>query len=213
MPTNLYRHFDAGGRLLYVGISVNALARLAGHKSNSEWFSQIATVTVEHFSRRRDAEKAERRAIREEKPEHNRMRYKRKKPRKMKPPKQALQKASTIHQQPSRKADAKTYFCMGPHLPDPLWPPKPWFWRATAIAPDGMYHSEVRPERTYRPDQIDRAVRVVREGDPMFIHPDVDMPSDKIDTLHGWGVYIMPEGCGLSDNPAWASEPVTHDVL
>ncbi len=67
----LYRHFDEAGTLLYVGISLNALARLAQHRSVSPWFVKIANMTIERFETRREVEEAERKAIRDEKPLHN----------------------------------------------------------------------------------------------------------------------------------------------
>lgn len=71
MTCDLYRHFDAEGRLLYVGISASAVQRLAAHKIKAPWASQISKVTVHHFATRPDALYAERRAIREETPLHN----------------------------------------------------------------------------------------------------------------------------------------------
>ena len=44
---HLYRHYDANGELLYVGISLNALNRLAQHREVSAWFPDIAKVTIE----------------------------------------------------------------------------------------------------------------------------------------------------------------------
>lgn len=70
-PTALYRHFDAEGRLLYVGIARSITARLAQH-ADSPWDDQIATITVERFATRAEAEAAERAAIKTEKPTHNR---------------------------------------------------------------------------------------------------------------------------------------------
>ena len=35
----LYRHFDRLGELLYVGISISTMRRLAQHKTQSAWFS------------------------------------------------------------------------------------------------------------------------------------------------------------------------------
>lgn len=69
--TDLYRHFSADGELLYVGISLSAVVRLAGHRNTSHWFRQIASVTVEKFATRQEAERAERLAIEREKPRHN----------------------------------------------------------------------------------------------------------------------------------------------
>lgn len=75
MKTTLYRHFDAGGALLYVGISKCALGRLEGHRSEAGWYDQIATVTIEWHPDRATAEQAERTAIRDETPLHNRARH------------------------------------------------------------------------------------------------------------------------------------------
>lgn len=68
--TSLYRHFDKGGSLLYVGISLSAVERLNGH-ANSKWASEIARVEIERFPTRGDALNAERNAIRDERPIHN----------------------------------------------------------------------------------------------------------------------------------------------
>lgn len=70
-PTTLYRHFDAGGRLLYVGISKSAIERLHAHESGSRWVNSIARVSVERYATRQGAAQAERRAIETERPKHN----------------------------------------------------------------------------------------------------------------------------------------------
>jgi hypothetical protein len=36
--TELYRHYDAEGNLLYVGISLNSVVRLTQHRQASGWF-------------------------------------------------------------------------------------------------------------------------------------------------------------------------------
>ena len=69
--TYLYRHFDAEGKLLYVGISLQAINRLAQHRDNAHWFSNIRDVKIEVFESRQDALAAERKAILEENPSHN----------------------------------------------------------------------------------------------------------------------------------------------
>ena len=71
MTCTLYRHFDASGALLYVGIAKDALRRTAQHMAKSHWAHQMARVTFEHFDNRKSAEAAERRAILEENPMHN----------------------------------------------------------------------------------------------------------------------------------------------
>ena len=73
--TCLYRHFDAAGRLLYVGISLSAVARLSQHMDGSSWADEIKSMTIERFPTRQEAHEAERQAIRDENPAHNLMRY------------------------------------------------------------------------------------------------------------------------------------------
>jgi len=73
----LYRHFDAQGNLLYVGISRNAAARLRGHKIAS-WYDDISSITIEHFKTKSAAADAEWRAIQSEHPKFNKLRYPRK---------------------------------------------------------------------------------------------------------------------------------------
>jgi excinuclease UvrABC nuclease subunit len=67
----LYRHFDKDGQVLYVGISLSAIQRLAQHREVSFWFDDIAKITIERFQSRQDALKAERDAIQAENPKHN----------------------------------------------------------------------------------------------------------------------------------------------
>jgi hypothetical protein len=68
---HLYRHFDAGGALLYVGVSRQLKGRINGHRYNSVWFGDVEKTTIEKFSCRRDALAAEGAAIRNEKPKFN----------------------------------------------------------------------------------------------------------------------------------------------
>lgn len=74
MQTDLYRHFDASGRLLYVGVSLSAIGRLRQHRRESHWSSEVATVMIEKFPTRADALRAERNAIIRENPKHNTIR-------------------------------------------------------------------------------------------------------------------------------------------
>lgn len=67
----LYRHWDANGCLLYVGISINPFNRTQDHRHTSGWFYDVATITVEFFETTREAMKAELVAIRKERPKHN----------------------------------------------------------------------------------------------------------------------------------------------
>ena len=71
VPTALYRHFDAGGELLYVGISLSPAYRLSQHRDASHWFPRVATVTIEWLPSRDEALRAERAAIQSEHPQCN----------------------------------------------------------------------------------------------------------------------------------------------
>ena len=68
--TQLYRHFDSDGVLLYVGISCNVLRRTGEHEG-SFWFDNVRNITIESFENRHDAECSERDAINAEKPKYN----------------------------------------------------------------------------------------------------------------------------------------------
>lgn len=74
--TQLYRHFDEGGRLLYVGISLSVAARLASHNHLSQWSSLIRRIDVSVFPDRKSAEYAETLAIQTESPIYNIMKRK-----------------------------------------------------------------------------------------------------------------------------------------
>lgn len=67
----VYRHFDKEGTLLYVGVSLNAIARLRQHHDYSTWFRQINNVTLESFPSREEALEAEALFIKNEKPLYN----------------------------------------------------------------------------------------------------------------------------------------------
>lgn len=71
MTCALYRHFDADGALLYVGITNDPRRRLKQHKRTARWSEQIASVTVKWLADRDEAIAAERKAIAEERPLFN----------------------------------------------------------------------------------------------------------------------------------------------
>jgi CopG-like RHH_1 or ribbon-helix-helix domain, RHH_5 len=62
-PTQLYRYFDSDDRLLYIGVSISAVARLEAHKNSSHWFNQAGRMTWETLPDRYAALKAEKEAI------------------------------------------------------------------------------------------------------------------------------------------------------
>lgn len=71
--TALYRHYDAEGRLLYVGISLSASNRLEQHMAGSEWAASIETVKIKCYSTRQEALAAEKQAIKDERPIWNKI--------------------------------------------------------------------------------------------------------------------------------------------
>ena len=68
--TTLYRAFDSAGRLLYVGISHDALLRIGQHCGRT-WARHAASITFERFDSRAEAAAAELAAIRNEDPVFN----------------------------------------------------------------------------------------------------------------------------------------------
>jgi predicted DNA-binding transcriptional regulator AlpA len=68
---HLYRHYDADGTLLYIGISLNAISRLLAHKDYASWFAGIARIEITGYPDRATAALAERIAIGRENPKHN----------------------------------------------------------------------------------------------------------------------------------------------
>jgi len=69
--TALYRHYDAEGKLLYVGVSLSPAARTYQHSKSAHWFRDISRIDVEWHDDREKALDAERIAIKGERPEHN----------------------------------------------------------------------------------------------------------------------------------------------
>ncbi len=69
----LYRHFDKDGNLLYIGTSLSVMSRTSHHHKISPWFNKITSITIERFPGRYDAARAEKKAILEEYPIHNKM--------------------------------------------------------------------------------------------------------------------------------------------
>lgn len=72
--TALYRLFDAGDRLLYVGISVRPAVRWEEHALSRPWWHLVARKDVEWLASRSVAADAEREAIRVERPLFNSVR-------------------------------------------------------------------------------------------------------------------------------------------
>lgn len=72
LPTQLYRHYDTEGKLLYVGIAGDAVRRLEeGHRRESHWYRLIARVLIQDIPTRIEARNAEEMAIVVEQPLYN----------------------------------------------------------------------------------------------------------------------------------------------
>jgi hypothetical protein len=66
--TDLYRHYDDQGKLLYVGVSKSTLIRLGRHEANAHWYERISQIKIEKHPSREAALEAERKAIQTENP-------------------------------------------------------------------------------------------------------------------------------------------------
>lgn len=69
--TALYRHYDAEGELLYVGITVDPEKRFKVHARDSHWTDRAVSFTGEWFDSWQAAKIAETLAIRHERPLFN----------------------------------------------------------------------------------------------------------------------------------------------
>lgn len=68
---SLYRLYDKRGKLLYIGISLDAAARLSNHRLERGWWQQVASVRLEQHRTRDAVLAAEKAAIRAERPRYN----------------------------------------------------------------------------------------------------------------------------------------------
>lgn len=60
--------YDAEGQLVYVGTTGSLLRRFREHKYHQDWWTEVASVTLEHFESREECMAAELRIIEEERP-------------------------------------------------------------------------------------------------------------------------------------------------
>jgi len=67
----VYRLYDEGDRLLYVGVTSSLFTRLANHASLKLWWSEVAGITFERYPDRETADVAEKQAIADEQPVYN----------------------------------------------------------------------------------------------------------------------------------------------
>ncbi|PRX90675.1 GIY-YIG nuclease family protein [Allonocardiopsis opalescens] len=67
----LYRFYDDGGQLLYVGVTNDPPRRIGEHAKDKTWWTAVRGMTVDWYSDRPTVLAAERRAITVENPLHN----------------------------------------------------------------------------------------------------------------------------------------------
>jgi len=72
VKTALYKHKNAEGHIIYVGVAKNIGARSAQHLGNSEWQAEIASIDVEWYKNSLLAELMEIKLIKSLRPKHNR---------------------------------------------------------------------------------------------------------------------------------------------
>lgn len=70
-PTTLYRLYDAGGRLLYVGIASDWPRRMVQHRRSKDWWWKVASTKLEQYASRAEALRAEKAAIKKDRPTYN----------------------------------------------------------------------------------------------------------------------------------------------
>lgn len=62
----VYRAFDADGRLLYIGCTVDLAKRMSQHRKSAEWWEFVAELTTHSYPSRSTARAAEELAIHSE---------------------------------------------------------------------------------------------------------------------------------------------------
>lgn len=67
----LYRFYNGAGDLLYVGITNDPPRRFAKHRGEKSWWTEVASITIQHHPSRDALLDAERSAIQAERPLYN----------------------------------------------------------------------------------------------------------------------------------------------
>jgi len=71
LPCDLYRIYDIDGQLLYVGITIDRDRRMWQHSITQPWWDEVEHIFFDKYDTRREAAKAEEKAIRSERPTYN----------------------------------------------------------------------------------------------------------------------------------------------
>lgn len=70
-PHVLYRFFDAGGDLLYVGVTNDPGRRWSRHASDKPWWNEVDRIEIDRYPDRTSVLAAERKAVQDERPRYN----------------------------------------------------------------------------------------------------------------------------------------------
>jgi chromosome segregation ATPase len=72
MSEQLYRFYDGGGRLLYIGVSIFAIKRMREHAKDKPWWDEVRHIEIEQIDADRpEMLRIERHCIETEKPLYN----------------------------------------------------------------------------------------------------------------------------------------------
>ena len=71
-PAAVYRHINANGETIYIGCSINPMARFNMHRSQSPWAMDVRKIEIEWYDTQEKALAEEQRLIKAERPLHNR---------------------------------------------------------------------------------------------------------------------------------------------
>jgi excinuclease UvrABC nuclease subunit len=67
----VYRLFDSGDEVIYVGTSHDPTARIRSHYTRKPWAAEIARYELDWLPNRDEAEREERRLVKQTKPRYN----------------------------------------------------------------------------------------------------------------------------------------------
>lgn len=70
-PTSVYQYYDAGGRILYVGVTARNVRRAQEHAETKTWWLQTTGCAIEHFASRSAALEREEELIKRYAPPFN----------------------------------------------------------------------------------------------------------------------------------------------
>ena len=206
MKTSLYRYYDEGDTLLYVGVSHNPFLREVQHEASEKDMTLVRHIEVEWFGTRELALLAECYAIRRENPLWNVAR-----PKKRRKLRETPKKAMNVPKPPVvREAPKPVIYQLpkverhremnGPWLPKPHGPLVPWkrFAAGNVDIPKAELHAHFPAEK------LEQIFKCCRAADCLFVGDDVDVTDELVARCLSRGVYlILPETVAAWDRTAF----------